>query len=148
MRFFTRAWRAKTQSEDATLALWTDAFHAYDAHVNSIRDQFPAALRRFSGLSFHDAELVEATLLPSAVVRVTVNGFRKSRSSKRGGVAGRHEITLKNVTAMNLKPAQLGQYWLYEEVDLAGRGFRLSVLLDDGSIAWFVFEKLAFKTVK
>jgi hypothetical protein len=147
VRIFTPDWYARTQAEDAPADVWQRAFDRYHAHRNRIDHRMTPPLRRFSNLQFHDCRISEVLMRPNCQVRIALKGFRRNRAGKRP-VEGIHQIMLQNVTATNLNPWHVGDWWLYEEVDVARRGYRLSALLDGRSILWFEFQTLLFKTVR
>jgi hypothetical protein len=146
VRFFTTAWYDRTQAADATPDVWHRAFKRYDAHLNRIRDRLPTTLRRFSNLTFHDCQVYQVLMRPDREVWLSLHGFRRDRNGK-GLVNAVHEIALSEVTATNISPLHVGEYWLYEEVDVTRSGYRLSVLLNGRSVLWFEFATLLLKTI-
>jgi len=146
VRVFTPEWYARTQADDAYPDVWERAFSRYNAHLDRIRPRLTPALRRFADLQFHDCQVREVRLLQNSDVEVALHGFRRTRAGKHP-VNGIHRVLLRNVIATNLNPSHVGDWWLYEEVDVTRRGYRLSALLHDvHAVLWFEFETLFLKS--
>jgi hypothetical protein len=104
---------------------WRECCEARRRHLDAIRPDLPERARPLADTTFHDG-IVESALQPSPSEVVLLI----DASDNPWGPQGRFELIFRGVKKVSNLPAIVGDYWLYEEIDLhPAASFQYNILL-------------------
>ena len=135
MRFITRELYLSQQPdsdipEEESEQDWDDQWKALRQHFEEIKSKLPEGAQALGETTFHDS-LVENISQPiSSEVVVSLDASRNP-----WGPQGKIELVFHGVVRVSGLNDIVGDYWLYEEVDLDQEGsFRFNVLFEKSEL--------------
>lgn len=127
MKFFTRELYEAIQGDvEGALDRWEEARKAYGRHLAGIEAGLPLGMRRLAGRSLHDGQ-----------VRAVRRGERELVMEVEDPIGIRGVVRVRFLGAREAEGLEgvVGDYWLYEEVEVVGEGaVEFRVLLQEGEI--------------
>lgn len=135
MRFFTRElYRAQQPDsgvpEDEARRAWMERCEELRLHMEAIRPRLSEAARSLSETTFHDGVIQSASQPSPDEVVLSIDA-----SDNPWGPRGRFELIFRGVRRVSDLTALVGDYWLYEEIDLHPQAaFVFSVLLGSSEL--------------
>jgi hypothetical protein len=165
MRFFTPELFIRFNSDDDKVADradedWESAIREYRSHLDGLRDQMPAQVKKLAGLCFHDAELLTSEESIEPVFSVPFeplpfwSGFAILSLKQGDEIVSLIYVLWDRIRRYESKEnwpfSKLRRHWLYDEVDVAPthRGWFLHrVLLSDGIVIEIPFVSILIHNI-
>jgi hypothetical protein len=117
-----------TPEEAVADAQWKSQWNAYHAHLESIRNQLPASMQLFCGVSLHDGVFTAAFQTSPETVHLKIDA-----TNNPWGPTGCFDLIFTGVKHVSPLSELINEWWLYEEVHLhLHAAFDFRVLLTSG----------------
>ena len=107
---------------------WQEAGNSYEQEVRLARRHLPASARALSRLTFHDSIVRALDPAPRDRIRLVLDSTHNPWGPRV------FRLDFLDVVGCSARGPVVGDWWLYEEFHLHGRGLALHVLLARSSL--------------